>query len=167
MLTMDEPSGRVRRWSMRLMGLNCVICHRRGKQNLVADALSQSPVESNVVELRERLVDDLLPIEDPPFEPRLSFAAEEVPPPGHMCTRCTSAAVLQGDAAAEIGGDVGNRDVSWEEWYSDLDSTSTPKKSSIAAESSFIRAMIGFTTEPDELTTSAGVGARAGCRRGY
>jgi hypothetical protein len=80
---------------MRLMGLNCAIRHRRGKQNLVADALSRAPVQSNVAVLRERLVDDLLPIEDPPFEPRLSFAIEDVSTPEHMCTRCTSASVLQ------------------------------------------------------------------------
>jgi hypothetical protein len=89
MQTMDEPPGRVRRWSMRLICLNCSIYHRRCKQNLVADALSRSPVESNLVELLERLVDDLLPMEDSPFEPRLTFAAEEEFPPEHMCNRCT------------------------------------------------------------------------------
>jgi hypothetical protein len=108
-------------------------------------------VQSNVAEVRESLVDELLPIENPPFEPRLKFAEEDAPPAKHMCTRCTSPAVLQKYDLQDADCDAGKRDETWEEWYTAVGSTSTPKMSGRPQEYSLIGAMIGFTAEPDEL----------------
>jgi hypothetical protein len=88
MLTMEEPSGRVRRWSMRLMGLNCTITYKRGPTNLVADALSRASCVLGDSE-KDRIVDELLPIEDESgqimlkFNPELSFSE-----PHYTCNKC-------------------------------------------------------------------------------
>ena len=88
MLTMEEPSGRVRRWAMRLMGLDCTVVYRRGPTNLVADALSRAPQGADT-ETVERVVDDILPIQDLPEGSRLKFHTDLVyHQPTHTCKRC-------------------------------------------------------------------------------
>jgi hypothetical protein len=88
MLSMEEPSGRDRKWSMRLMGLDCTITYKRSPTNLVADALSRAPCGIGDGE-RDRIVDELLPIEDESgqfkleFNPELSFSE-----PHHSCDKC-------------------------------------------------------------------------------
>lgn len=40
----DQASPRVKRWVLRLQGLNCKVKHRRGPANIPADALSRAPL---------------------------------------------------------------------------------------------------------------------------
>lgn len=93
MMTLEEPSGRARRWFMRLMGLDCTISYRRGVCNIPADALSRAPCTSEEPPRPIRLVDELLPIADPPTEFRLQFAPVdpelEAATPLHQCKKCT------------------------------------------------------------------------------
>ncbi|KAF4527674.1 hypothetical protein B566_EDAN016034 [Ephemera danica] len=85
---MEEPSGRVRRWSMRLMGMDCTVTYKRGPTNYVADALSRAPIQESPVE-EARLVDELLPIEDFPEEARLKFDSKlDFNAKHHSCLRC-------------------------------------------------------------------------------
>jgi hypothetical protein len=146
-LTMEEPSGRVRLWTMRLMGMNCTIPHRRGRQNAVADALSRAALQANLAEVPERLVDELLPIEDPPMQQHLIFDQEELPARQHACSRCTSARTL---ADLDLVESDNPPDETWEEWFSALNSTSTPRKKN-SSQNSFLQAMIGFVEEPKGL----------------
>lgn len=41
-LTLDNPSGRLARWSIRLSMFNFVIKHKKGKENVIPDALSRA-----------------------------------------------------------------------------------------------------------------------------
>jgi hypothetical protein len=92
LLSMEEPSGRVRRWAMRLMGLDCTVVYKRGPTNLVADALSRAPCtteNSDEESLSELLIDDILPVEDDgsgqcrlTFDPSLEFTTEH-----HTCQK--------------------------------------------------------------------------------
>uniref|UniRef100_A0A1Y1JUB3 RNA-directed DNA polymerase n=1 Tax=Photinus pyralis TaxID=7054 RepID=A0A1Y1JUB3_PHOPY len=45
LMQMRNPSGRLARWSMRLSQYSFTVIHRKGKINIVPDALSRSPVE--------------------------------------------------------------------------------------------------------------------------
>jgi hypothetical protein len=67
MLTSEWPTGRVKRWALRLMGLDCQIQYRRGKLNTLADCLSRAPVPEaprDDAQTPARWVNELLPIED-------------------------------------------------------------------------------------------------------
>lgn len=44
-----EPTGRLARWSVRLQQYSFVLEHRKGKHNIVPDALSRAPLETSVV----------------------------------------------------------------------------------------------------------------------
>jgi hypothetical protein len=92
MLSMEEPSGRVRRWAMRLMGLDCTVVYKRGPTNLVADALSRAPCAVNTEKESdsELMIDDRLPVEDDgsgecrlTFDPTPEYTAEH-----HTCQKC-------------------------------------------------------------------------------
>ena len=88
MLTIEEPSGRIRRWAMRLMGLDCTITYRRGTCNLSADALSRAPCGADEP-CHPRLVDEMLPIQDPLITPKLKFAeGNQGCGSSHSCRRC-------------------------------------------------------------------------------
>ncbi|KAF4527214.1 hypothetical protein B566_EDAN006140, partial [Ephemera danica] len=63
-LTIDEPTGRIRRWAMRLMGQRCKITYRKGSHIKAADALSRAATE-NEGEGQQRLVDTILPLNEP------------------------------------------------------------------------------------------------------
>lgn len=45
LVNIKSPSGRLARWAVRLQQFNFVIEHRKGKDNIVPDALSRDPVE--------------------------------------------------------------------------------------------------------------------------
>ncbi|KAF2885406.1 hypothetical protein ILUMI_20751 [Ignelater luminosus] len=47
---MRDPSGKLARWSVRLQQFNFNLAHRKGKFNVVPDALSRSPVELPCIE---------------------------------------------------------------------------------------------------------------------
>lgn len=64
MLTADWPKGRIRRWALRLMGLDCEIKYRKGSANVVADMLSRAPLTFQPSISRPRKVDDIFPIEE-------------------------------------------------------------------------------------------------------
>ena len=85
LLTADWPKGRVKRWALRLMNLDCEIRHRKGTTMVIADCLSRAPISptEDPAETKERLVDELLPIYDNTEEMlqhgkygKLTFAAE-------------------------------------------------------------------------------------------
>ncbi|KAF4529789.1 hypothetical protein B566_EDAN018057 [Ephemera danica] len=76
-LTMDEPTGRIRRWAMRLMGQRCTITYRKGSHIKAADALSRAATESESIG-QERLVDTILPLGEPrEGENRMKFLVTE------------------------------------------------------------------------------------------
>lgn len=46
-LSLNNPTGRLARWSMRLSSFNCIIKHKKGSDNVIPDALSRAmPVNS-------------------------------------------------------------------------------------------------------------------------
>lgn len=53
----SNPSGRLARWAIRLSQFNFDIVHRKGTQNVVADALSRSITETAVLDLTKLIPD--------------------------------------------------------------------------------------------------------------
>lgn len=74
MFSTEQTSCRVRRWVLRLQGLNCVIRHRRGRANIPADALSRVPTGSPDP-TPPGIAEDWFPIETP--EPPPTIILEE------------------------------------------------------------------------------------------
>lgn len=61
-LSMKEPSGRIRRWCMRLMGLNCTVIHRKANGNQAADTLSRAPIQDTEPPTVNKHINNILPI---------------------------------------------------------------------------------------------------------
>lgn len=53
----SNPTGRLARWAIRLSQFNFNIIHRKGKHNIVADALSRSITETAVLDLNKLIPD--------------------------------------------------------------------------------------------------------------
>ncbi|KAF4525817.1 hypothetical protein B566_EDAN009925 [Ephemera danica] len=75
-LTIDEPTGRIRRWAMRLMGQRCIITYRKGSHMRAADALSRAATEGED-ETSKRLVDNILPLGESEGENKMKFSIVE------------------------------------------------------------------------------------------
>uniref|UniRef100_A0A1Y1K180 RNA-directed DNA polymerase n=2 Tax=Photinus pyralis TaxID=7054 RepID=A0A1Y1K180_PHOPY len=52
-----EPAGRLARWSIKLSQFSFTIKHRKGKCNVVPDALSRAPLEVNAIQVTENEFD--------------------------------------------------------------------------------------------------------------
>jgi RNase H-like domain found in reverse transcriptase/Reverse transcriptase (RNA-dependent DNA polymerase)/Retroviral aspartyl protease len=91
LMTMEDPSGRIRRWALRLMGQHITIEHRKGSSMHVADALSRAPCGPDPTVFC-RHEDEILPIGDVLDEPRLKFKdyGDDAPKVTHTCERCTN-----------------------------------------------------------------------------
>jgi hypothetical protein len=101
-LDLKEPCGRVKRWAMRLASMNCTITYRRGKQNLVAEALRRATIEL-LTSPRETIVDRILPAHDEESQVIMfEIPTEETKTsPEHQCNRCSEQVRLREKAVQE------------------------------------------------------------------
>lgn len=75
---LEEPNGRLKRWIMRLQGLDITIVHKKGKSMLVSDALSRAPApKENDEPSQETYVDTVLPLEGETAIDKIQFAPME------------------------------------------------------------------------------------------
>lgn len=75
---LEEPNGRLKRWIMRLQGLDITIVHRSGKSMLVSDALSRAPAPKETDEVcTDTFVDTILPLEGETSVEKIEFAPVE------------------------------------------------------------------------------------------
>lgn len=57
LINIKSPTGRLARWAVRLQQFNFVIEHRKGKDNVVPDALSRDPIEVNMINITAEITD--------------------------------------------------------------------------------------------------------------
>jgi hypothetical protein len=83
---MNNLSGKIRRWLMKLMHLKLIITYRKGKLNQLADALSRNPDPNGtpMQDWREKL----LPTHEV-TESLVKFDPENLGTPAHSCHKCS------------------------------------------------------------------------------
>lgn len=91
LLTMPNPSGRVKRWALYLCGLNCRIVYKPGKTNIAADTLSRHAVlETTDFPIEPTPRDEIICAEDVECEGKLEFDDIILNQIKHACTKCAS-----------------------------------------------------------------------------
>lgn len=85
--TMDNPSGRLQRWALRISSLKCKIVHRPGSTHIVPDALSRAATEPDNTDYRGFL-DSIFPIADTQDTDSVQIEEVDDSLAHHKCCRC-------------------------------------------------------------------------------